>query len=90
MSTSETAINIGYSCRLLTENMDEVFIINGSNSESVKSSIENFQQRIAEIKRQSQGENVVRTPHEEVRCLNRQKMFLIFYCINISCQMLAD
>ena len=36
---SETAINIGYSCMLLTENMVDVFIINGKDKETVQNQI---------------------------------------------------
>ncbi|EDV26490.1 uncharacterized protein TRIADDRAFT_23045 [Trichoplax adhaerens] len=61
----ETAINIGYSCRLLTESMDEVFIINGNNLDSVRSSIENFQQRITDIKGQPRNENNAQTSQED-------------------------
>lgn len=32
----ETAINIGYSCRLLTEDMQEVFVVDGEKFEDVK------------------------------------------------------
>lgn len=34
---SETAINIGYSCRLLTDEMEEPFIIDGKTEEEVES-----------------------------------------------------
>ena len=32
---TETAVNIGYSCRLLTDEMEEVFTIDGESYESV-------------------------------------------------------
>ncbi|XP_055338494.1 phospholipid-transporting ATPase ID-like [Paramacrobiotus metropolitanus] len=36
----ETAINIGYSCRLLTEEMEEVFVIDAEEKEGVKQQLE--------------------------------------------------
>jgi len=42
----ETAINIGYSCMLLTENMIEVFIINGDDKDNVKQQIDDFKKKI--------------------------------------------
>lgn len=43
----ETAINIGYSSMLLTENMVEVFIINGNDEETVIKQITESQKKIA-------------------------------------------
>ena len=43
----ETAINIGYSSMLLTENMVEVFIVNGNDEETVIKQIEESQKKIA-------------------------------------------
>lgn len=42
----ETAINIGYSSMLLTENMVEVFIINGNDEETVIKQITESQKKI--------------------------------------------
>jgi len=42
----ETAINIGYSSMLLTENMADVFIIDGSDEATVRQQISEYQQRI--------------------------------------------
>ncbi len=33
---SETAINIGYSCQLLTDDMVDIFIVDGQNIEDVE------------------------------------------------------
>lgn len=33
---TETAVNIGYSCKMLTDNMAEVFIISGHTVQSVR------------------------------------------------------
>lgn len=35
LSFPETAMNIGYSCNLLNDDMEEVFIIEGSTSDDV-------------------------------------------------------
>ena len=43
---SETAINIGYSCQLLTDEMEEVFIIDGEDKQSVQSSIREHMRKI--------------------------------------------
>ena len=33
---SETAINIGYSCKLLTDDLEEIYVIDGDTKEGVK------------------------------------------------------
>ena len=43
---TETAINIGYSCHLLTDDMTEVFIINGETLESVQQAIAEYKNKI--------------------------------------------
>ena len=43
---TETAINIGYSCMLLTENMLDVFIINGKDKQTVQSQMLEYQNKI--------------------------------------------
>ena len=45
-SFQETAINIGYSCMLLTENMLDVFIINGKDKQTVVSQMESYRSKI--------------------------------------------
>ncbi|KRY36068.1 putative phospholipid-transporting ATPase ID [Trichinella spiralis] len=42
----ETAINIGYSCRLLTVNLKEVFIVDGSKIDDVRFQLERIEQQI--------------------------------------------
>ncbi|VDN51598.1 unnamed protein product [Dracunculus medinensis] len=44
----ETAINIGYSCRLLTENMKEVFVIDGENEREVEVQLKAVRRRLEE------------------------------------------
>lgn len=44
----ETAINIGYASMLLTENMVDVFIINGSDEREVYNQIKNYQTKMNE------------------------------------------
>lgn len=46
----ETAINIGYSSMLLTEDMIDVFIISGDNEEKVKEEITRSQKKIADCR----------------------------------------
>ena len=43
---SETAINIGYSCMLLTENMIDVFVLKGDDKNTIQEQIELFQTKI--------------------------------------------
>eukprot|EP00112_Aurelia_sp_Birch-Aquarium-sp1_P008224 Seg1901.2 transcript_id=Seg1901.2/GoldUCD/mRNA.D3Y31 product="Phospholipid-transporting ATPase ID" protein_id=Seg1901.2/GoldUCD/D3Y31 len=42
----ETAINIGYSCMLLTENMIDVFVLKGDDKNTIQEQIELFQTKI--------------------------------------------
>ncbi|KRZ16504.1 putative phospholipid-transporting ATPase ID [Trichinella zimbabwensis] len=42
----ETAINIGYSCRLLTVNLKEVFIVDGYKMDEVRAQLERIEQQI--------------------------------------------
>lgn len=51
----ETAINIGYSCRLLTDDMAEVFVIEGEDKLSVKESLELARKRMDGPKSEWQG-----------------------------------
>lgn len=39
LSFSETAMNIGYSCNLLNDDMADVFVIEGSTSDDVLSEL---------------------------------------------------
>lgn len=36
---SETAVNIGYSCKMLTDDMTEIFIVNGHTVQSVRADL---------------------------------------------------
>uniref|UniRef100_A0A914I8C8 P-type phospholipid transporter n=1 Tax=Globodera rostochiensis TaxID=31243 RepID=A0A914I8C8_GLORO len=47
---TETAINIGYSCRLLTEAMSEVFVIDGKEEEEVEVQLKHIRRRICDTK----------------------------------------
>ena len=46
----ETAINIGYSCRLLTEEMREVFIIDGKDEKEVEVQLKETKRRLQNAK----------------------------------------
>jgi hypothetical protein len=43
---SETAINIGYSCQLLTDDMMDVFIVDGITKVEVEEQLKKFKQSI--------------------------------------------
>ena len=49
-SYTETAINIGYSCRLLTDDMEEVFIIDEDDLTKVKDQLEKALNDISEYR----------------------------------------
>ncbi|XP_076135922.1 phospholipid-transporting ATPase ID isoform X3 [Alosa pseudoharengus] len=42
----ETAVNIGYSCKMLTDNMTEIFIINGHTVQSVREELRRARERM--------------------------------------------
>jgi len=45
---SETAINIGYSCRLLKEEMEEIYIVDGDTAADVRRQLQNAVDDMAE------------------------------------------
>ncbi|XP_048732030.2 phospholipid-transporting ATPase ID-like isoform X2 [Ostrea edulis] len=55
----ETAINIGYSCRLLTDEMEDVFIVDGETQEEVKKQMTEYLQAIKDHKMERQNEENV-------------------------------
>ncbi|XP_013870106.1 phospholipid-transporting ATPase ID isoform X2 [Austrofundulus limnaeus] len=57
----ETAENIGYSCNLLREEMNEVFIVSGSSSDDVRQELRNAQTSM----KPSAAENSVFLPEEK-------------------------
>ena len=48
---SETAINIGYSCQLLTDEMEEVFIIDAEEKEEVEKQLNDALNHIRDVKK---------------------------------------
>ena len=74
--STETAINIGYSCHLLTDDMTEVFTIDGESLESV-------QRAISECKNKIKGGAVVGAPisrlHSKENSLKDVKVEVISY-----------
>ncbi|KAH9519100.1 Phospholipid-transporting ATPase ID [Bulinus truncatus] len=54
----ETAINIGYSCRLLTDEMEEPFIIDGETLEEVESQMKKALEEIIAAKNRRPGNDV--------------------------------
>lgn len=51
----ETAINIGYSCRLLTEDMREVFVIDGADEHEVEVQLKDIKRRIDRVAANNSG-----------------------------------
>ncbi|XP_038146093.1 phospholipid-transporting ATPase ID isoform X2 [Cyprinodon tularosa] len=47
----ETAVNIGYSCKMLTDDMTEVFIISGHTVQSVRQELRRARERMIELSR---------------------------------------
>lgn len=55
----ETAINIGYSCRLLTDEMEEIFIVDGETEQEVKKQMTDFLKAIKDHKVERNHEETV-------------------------------
>ncbi|KAI3361043.1 hypothetical protein L3Q82_013240, partial [Scortum barcoo] len=51
----ETAVNIGYSCKMLTDDMTEVFIISGNTVQSVRQELRRARERMIELSRTRDG-----------------------------------
>ncbi|XP_023217447.1 probable phospholipid-transporting ATPase IM [Centruroides sculpturatus] len=51
----ETAINIGYSCQLLTDEMVDIFIVDGEEYEEVQKQLRTFRENIANVLSHSKG-----------------------------------
>ncbi|KAM6909972.1 phospholipid-transporting ATPase ID [Xenentodon cancila] len=51
----ETAVNIGYSCKMLTDDMTEVFIISGNTVQSVRQELRRARERMIELSRARDG-----------------------------------
>ncbi|XP_021322580.1 phospholipid-transporting ATPase ID isoform X2 [Danio rerio] len=51
----ETAVNIGYSCKMLTDDMTEVFIVNGHTVQSVREELRKARERMLESARTRDG-----------------------------------
>ncbi|KAF3839746.1 hypothetical protein F7725_018463 [Dissostichus mawsoni] len=51
----ETAVNIGYSCKMLTDDMTEVFIISGNTVQSVRQELRRARDRMIEMSRTRDG-----------------------------------
>ncbi|XP_036931372.1 phospholipid-transporting ATPase ID isoform X1 [Acanthopagrus latus] len=52
----ETAVNIGYSCKMLTDDMTEVFIISGHTVQSVRQELRRARDRMIVLSRSRDGE----------------------------------
>ncbi|CAJ1062262.1 phospholipid-transporting ATPase ID isoform X2 [Xyrichtys novacula] len=51
----ETAVNIGYSCKMLTDDMTEVFIISGHTVQSVRQELRGARERMIELSKARDG-----------------------------------
>ncbi|KAJ8354717.1 hypothetical protein SKAU_G00222840 [Synaphobranchus kaupii] len=51
----ETAVNIGYSCKMLTDDMSEVFLVNGHTVQSVREDLRRARERMMESARSRDG-----------------------------------
>ncbi|KAM9353829.1 phospholipid-transporting ATPase ID [Symphorus nematophorus] len=51
----ETAVNIGYSCKMLTDDMTEVFIISGHTVQSVRQELRRARERMIELSQARDG-----------------------------------
>nr|XP_055066724.1 phospholipid-transporting ATPase ID isoform X2 [Misgurnus anguillicaudatus] len=51
----ETAVNIGYSCKMLTDAMTEIFIVNGHTVQSVREELRKARERMIESARTRDG-----------------------------------
>ncbi|KAM4735241.1 phospholipid-transporting ATPase ID [Anableps anableps] len=51
----ETAVNIGYSCKMLTDDMTEVFIIGGHTVQSVRQELRRARERMIELSHAKDG-----------------------------------
>lgn len=49
---SETAINIGYSCKLLTDEMEEIYIVDGESYEAVEAQLKKARDEMVKINRE--------------------------------------
>lgn len=48
----ETAINIGYSCKLLTDEMEEVFVVDGESFDDVKQQLTEARDKMLHLAKQ--------------------------------------
>ena len=53
---SETAINIGYSCQLITDEMEEIFIVDGETAESVEKQMKDALEHIKTVQSENKKE----------------------------------
>lgn len=65
---TETAINIGYSCKLLTEDMKEVFVVDGEEENEVEVQLKDIRRRINQIPVQVSFFYTITTPKKTSQC----------------------
>lgn len=54
----ETAVNIGYSCQLLTDDLLDLFVVDGSTQEEVEQQLRKFRESIKIVTTFSPGKNI--------------------------------
>ncbi|XP_062848850.1 phospholipid-transporting ATPase ID [Trichomycterus rosablanca] len=64
----ETAVNIGYSCKMLTNSMTEVFIVNGHTVQSVRGDLRRARERMIESAHTRDSEKEVETKDLGAAC----------------------
>lgn len=72
---TETAINIGYSCKLLTEEMQEVFVIDGKDEKQVEVQLKDIKRRMNKVTFTVRTENITRVPLLKVPCNSESAHF---------------
>lgn len=74
----ETAINIGYSCQLITDEMEEIFIVDGETYDSVEKQLQDALEEIKTILSENKKEK------EEVSFVNGGVAFYNGQTANVS------
>ena len=57
--SSETAINIGYSCKLLTDEMEDIYVVDGDNYETVENQLQKAYGEMTRISKDGANSEVI-------------------------------
>lgn len=85
----ETAINIGYSCKLLTDEMEEVFVIDGEEHEDVKRQLTDARDKMLDIRKQQHVTEDINGGAMEVRIYCRRERFLSVFSRKLVCSLMC-